>query len=52
MEIDPKDVITATQSQRNGALDENAHLFALLQAAQREIAELKAKYEPSTKTDS
>lgn len=45
MDIDAKDLITALTNQRNGALNETAQVFAMLEAAKREIAELKAKYE-------
>jgi len=45
MEIDPNDMLIAIQNQRNGALNETAQLYAMLESAKREIAELKNKYE-------
>lgn len=49
MELSADDVIVAIKNQRNSigasAMDENAMLYAQLQAANREIAKLKEKYE-------
>lgn len=43
MDIKGDDIVTALRNQRNGmmasALDENAQLYAMLEAAKREIAE-------------
>lgn len=41
MDIKWEDIITAIQNQRNTSQNENAQLFAMLEAAKREIAALK-----------
>lgn len=43
--VDPKDLLDRIADQRNKALDEGVQLYALLEAAKREIAALKDKYE-------
>lgn len=43
MEVNAEDIITAIRNQRDGALNENAQLFAMLQAANREIEKLTNK---------
>ena len=45
MEISGQDIVTALTNQRNAALNDAAQQFALLQAALREIAELKKQAE-------
>lgn len=45
MNIDAKDVIEATQIQRNGAANDAAQYYALWKAAVRENNLLKEKYE-------
>jgi len=52
VQINANDLVTAIQNQRNGALNESAHLYALLELAKREISELKAKYEPHAESKS
>ncbi len=41
MNIDGQDIITALKNQRNSALDELAHAFAIIEAQKHEIEELK-----------
>ncbi len=43
MELDANDMITALTNQRNGALNETAQVYAMLEATKREVTELKAK---------
>lgn len=43
MEVNTEDIITAIRNQRDGALNENVQLFAMLQAANRKIEELTNK---------
>lgn len=45
MNIDAQDLITALTNQRNGALNETAQLYAMVEALKRELEELKDKYE-------
>ena len=49
MGIEKDDVILAISIQRNNALNETAHLYAALQAANRKVAELEAKVAELTK---
>jgi len=43
VQLDANDVVTAVANQRNGALNETAQLYAMLEAAKREIAALNEK---------
>lgn len=43
MNIDGNEVIQALKNQRNSSQDENAQLFAMVSALNKEIAILKAK---------
>ena len=43
MEVNGNDLIAALTNQRNAAMNDAAQQFALLQAALREIAELKER---------
>lgn len=43
MTLDAQDIIAALQNQRNGALNENAQLFAMVEALKRELNEYKDK---------
>lgn len=43
MNLDAHDIITALQNQRNGALNETAQLYAMVEALKRELQELKDK---------
>ena len=43
MNVDAQDIIIALQNQRNGALNENAQLFAMVEALKRELQEYKDK---------
>ncbi len=45
-EVDANDVITALTHQRNGALDENAKLYAMIEKLKRKVQELEAKLKP------
>ena len=41
MNLDANDIITALSNQRNAALNENAQLYAMVEALKKEVEELK-----------
>lgn len=49
MNLDAQDIIAALQNQRNGALNETAQLYAMVEALKRELQELKDKHKEPAK---